>query len=877
MKTVCKLLLAALTAAVILHTAQGAEERPRPSAQVDMPSISQFKMSAADFKMIQADHWSITGDNLVVKGKVFIPTETYDLYADQVVINLKNRDFDARGNLRLYQKSTKTMTVKPGDLAQFESISGITYEIGGVATDVYGQQTVTVKYRQIVATVTATEISGNLLTGYFSFFNARIATFDLTIKVKSGRRLANGIIKLEDATVSTCPYLESDNAHYAISCGSAEIRPYNTELTGIDRIQKDYNEYSLTAQNCLVRIYGVPLLWLPYIYKPKTETLGLFQIHYGNSSNFGNYISISKKYLLLDYPYATVRLRGDWMERRGFGTGLSGTVQAENSRTDYQFFNLYDRNPEISQEDAAKYGIHIPHYRYDFRISNVTHITPELDFRGHFEYMSDEFFNEDFAAYYYGGDPRPVTFAALERQFDNFAASIYFRPQINRFFTTVEQLPTARLDIHRQEILNTNLYFQSETSLGYFKRSWRTFNDLPGYDKPYDYASARLDTVNFLYYPLRLDFLTIVPRAGLRMTAYSNSTEEKIREDELYNIMTSNDPDYGIPRTVERDYDNRGGSRIRFIGEFGIEANTKISRTWQDVRSYWLNIDGLRHVMIPYINYTFIPKPSVSRDHLYYFDDVDRIEEQNFIRLGLINRLQTRRGDRLENYLVMENFWDLYLNRKDDYSNIGDFCTRLTMKPLRGLSISTFFAISPNESRFPELRRVTRNGRNAGYPGLNMDCLSRLSFSVSYSPIEDVSLYFNYEYQNPYRTRGAYSMGSTFSELESGQPFDRIYTDLVQQLSLGFRMPITPDRRTFAAYSMTYDFCDGFAPTHRIGLVRQFHCWEVAAELLYETESDRKDGKTHDTSFQITARLLKLEGPLTRPSGGMIATGQALQ
>ena len=157
-----------------------------------------------------------------------------------------------------------------------------------------------------------------------------------------------------------------------------------------------------------------------------------------------------------------------------------------------------------------------------------------------------------------------------------------------------------------------------------------------------------------------------------------------------------------------------------------------------------------------------------------------------------------------------------------------------------------------------------------------MDCLSRLSFSVNYVPIEDVSLNFSYEYQNPDRSRSAYSMGSTLSELESGRAFDHIYTDIIQQLTLGIQAPITPDRRTFAAYTMSYDFCDGFAPSHKISLIRQFHCWEVAVSYAYTTEYD-DEKKTHDYSFQVTARLLRLEGPLTRPGGGMIATGQAFQ
>ncbi len=853
------------------------EETVLPTAKVNTQfEIPKFSVSANDFKMIRADRWSISGDNLIVRGNVFVPTKNYDIYADQVVINLKNRDFDARGNLRLYQKSTLTQTVQPGELAMYENVAGINYKITGVSTDKFGYQTVTVESRLVTGTVYAEMLSGNLLTGYFQFSNARLQTYDLSAKAKSGRRLANGIIKLQDAEVSNCPYLESDNAHYSFSCKDVEIRPYNTQLTGSDQLQKDYNEYSLTATGCMVRVYGVPILWLPYIYKPKTETLGLFQIQYGNNSNYGNYISVSKKYQLLDYPDSWIRVNGDWLEKRGFGGGVKGGINMENSKTTYSFYNIYDKNPEEDHDDLEGYGISLPHYRYDFRISNVTHITPDLDFRGHFEYMSDEFFNEDFAYGYYSGDPRPVTFAALERQFDHFTASIYFRPQVNRFFTTVEQLPTVQLNSHRQEILNTNIYHQGETSVGYFKRKWRNFEDVD-YNEPYDYHSVRFDNVHFLYYPIQLDFLTIVPRVGMRMTAYSNSTKEKMQDEDLYKLMASMDPNYAHPGSYSKDYDNQGGSRFRFVGELGIQANTKISRTWQDIRSYWLNLDGLRHVFIPYINYTYIPEPSESREYLYYFDDIDRIEEQNFIRLGMINRLQTRQGESLTNYFLMENYWDFYLKDQDDYGHVGDFCNKITMTPVRGLNLSTFFVISPSDGKLDDkYRTVYRNGRDVGHPGLNIDCLSRLSFTVSYEPVKDFSFNFSYQYQNPYRSRSSYSMGSSFTQLETGRSFDRFYTDITQQLTFGLKVPITPDHRTFFSYNMEYDFSLGFAPTHRFGLVRQFHCWEVAAEYIYQTENT-SDGKESNSNFRITANLVKFNGPLVRPTSGMFSAGEPLR
>ncbi|MBO5688994.1 MAG: hypothetical protein J6S73_03610, partial [Lentisphaeria bacterium] len=258
-----------------------------------------------------------------------------------------------------------------------------------------------------------------------------------------------------------------------------------------------------------------------------------------------------------------------------------------------------------------------------------------------------------------------------------------------------------------------------------------------------------------------------------------------------------------------------------------------------------------------------------------YFDDVDRIEEQNFVRLGLINRLQTRRGEKLANYFVMENYWDLFLESKSGYSNVGNFCTDIAMTPIRGLTISTFFSLTPGDERLDHLRDVTRNGRNVGRPGLDIDCLSRLSFTVAYEPIDDVILNFSYQYQNPYKARSTYSMGSTLSDLESGKVFNQFYTDNTQELTFGIQLPITPDRRTFLAYNMEYDFVDGFAPAHRIRLVRQFHCFEVAAEYAYETEYD-DDSKVHDHNFSVTARLLRLNGPLTQPSGGMLAVGNAM-
>ncbi|MBO5762738.1 MAG: hypothetical protein J6R85_02615, partial [Lentisphaeria bacterium] len=621
---------------------------------------------------------------------------------------------------------------------------------------------------------------------------------------------------------------------------------------------------------------GVPIFWLPFAHKPKSESLGLFQAHGGRSGDWGIFISLSKKYQLADYPDTTAKVYTDYYEYRGFGYGVRVRSNMENSKTELFAYGLYDKD-RYESTDPRKYGIKIPYQRFDFRISNVTHITPTLDFRANLEWLSDEYFTDDFFHSHYSANPQPVTFAALEQQWEHATASVYIRPQINDFFTTVEQLPTLQLNVQRQELFDSNIYYQGDHSLGYFQRKWRDFNDRDNYKAPYDYRSGRVDSVNFLYYPLKFDLSHIIPRAGVRLTGYTETSENPINDEELALLLNSSNPSY--QELWVNDYDGKGDSELRFIAEFGVEVNTKIYRTWQDIRSDWLQLDGLRHIIVPYLNYTFIPEPTGDREKLYYFDDIDRIDEQHFVRFGVINRLQTRRNDQLVNYLTMENYIDLHLEDEDGFNHVGDFCTRLSMSPLKGLTFSTFFSVDAGDKDKigDDDQTVMRRGRNAGHPGLYLDWLNRWEVTMRYEPIRDFVFSMTYNYQNRHRTRSAYSMGSSLDDIESGGSFTRYYLTQTQEISAGIRVPLTPDRRTFGAYTITYDVNAGYVSNQTLALVRQFHCWEVAAELSFDTDYDSDGDKDHETSFYITAYLTGLVGPLQEKQNALMNNSRNMQ
>jgi len=822
------------------------------------------------FKYVRAGSWSIVGRNIIVRGGIHIPLGDLEIFADQAVINIENQDIEASGHVRFIAWQHKDEVVDPDKLAALERLPGTLVEIKGVKGDIWGRQQVKVTITRTTDNISADRLVGNLSSGYFRFdgVSARYATF--VCRAKSAERRPDGAIEASEAEISSCSYLEHDNAHYAIAAKRVRLMPRETEFFGTKTIVTDPGDHSVLIFNGVAKVYGVPLLWLPVFYKPKDVSPGLFSIQFGKSSSWGYYLALSKYFNLTEYPNSGFRLHGDYYQKRGFGYGVTGDIVSEQSRTDFFAYSIYDLRP-YETDDYDKYRLKVPHGRFDFRISNVTHITPRLDFRGAFEYASDLYFVRDFFSHRYNANPQPATYAALEQQFDHFSASILFRPRVNSFYTVSEKLPEVRLDIPRQEIFGTNFYYQGDFDASYNRMKWIDFDfDYDGSHNPVnnvlrDYQAFRFDTTHFLYFPIRLDWLTVVPRAGFKMTAYSNSTEGAVSTNDLLTMFIAADPQ-NISNVSYRNYDRDGGVRVRSLGELGFEASTKIHNTWDDVRVPFLRLDGLRHIMRPYINYTWIGTPSTDRDYLFYFDDTDRIERQHFFRFGLENRLQTRESDRrVRNYFSMENYWDLYLeNAKgfgniDEFNRIGNFCTTLTASPIDRLTLSTSLIadIGGNNDQVPE---VDRRGRSGGRPGFNGRWLNRWNASLTYEPIDDVKINFSYTYNRPYAARSTYSMGSTLYQMDAGGFFDKYFKDANELVSAGIAFPITPDRRTRGAVRCSYDVIDGSFSSVSFMVARTFHCWEVIAAFSFSRDSGDDD---HDweTGFSIQARLVGLESP----------------
>ncbi|MFA6714672.1 MAG: hypothetical protein WCS27_04810, partial [Victivallaceae bacterium] len=529
------------------------------------------KSGLNELRNVKADHWSLVGKNIIVKGNVHIPYGEYVVYADRAVVNFETKDLEAIGNIRISQLKEEEATVDLDRLAELSAYPRASVNILDYVIDTNGVPKAKVKVLYRGGMLRADKVTGNLSSGYFKINNLRGTYKDFTIKAKSGVRMPGGKVTVKNAEFSTCSYLENDNAHYSIKCSSATLNPQLTKGFGVAGANSDLGEHSIWAKNCTYNIYGIPVFWLPYVYKPKDESLGLLQVQAGYNSYWGAFFLFSKRYKLSDSPYSSVRVMADYYTARGFGYGADAQIVTEFSKTRILGYSLYDINPYLTTEETDLHRLTIPHARYNVRLNNVTHLTPRLDFRGQFQLLSDYYFLYDFFKAQYNNNPEPSTYGAFEYQFDRFTASIFTRVQTNSFFNTVEELPTFRLNFPRQELFS-KIYWEGQTSLGYKSMKWRQFDEprvLGNGVEPKDYQSLRFDTVNMFFYNLNFENISIIPRAGVRLTYYNRSSKQKVSSKDLLAMCAVASPEGDSTADVV-NYDAKGGGQVRFIGEIGV-------------------------------------------------------------------------------------------------------------------------------------------------------------------------------------------------------------------------------------------------------------------------------------------------------------------
>lgn len=424
------------------------------------------------------------------------------------------------------------------------------------------------------------------------------------------------------------------------------------------------------ARHAVLYLGDVPVFYFPY-YKQWLDGRGnRFNFVPGYRSSYGPFLLSSYSWVASEQLDGV--LHADYrVERGGAGGADFNTHLGRWGEGSFKGYYLYDLDPT---EDNAGYDIPDNRFRFDF--SYDANPYTNLYVKSRVRYQSDPRVVENFFESEYRRNPQPNTFIEVNRLWDNFSLDVFSQVQVNDFLETEERLPDIRLSGYRQPVLGSPIYYETVSSAGYYQRNYAISNDVP---QGADYAAPRADTFHQLTLPHTFfGWLNVAPRAGGRLSYYGEATGSGGTND----------------------------STSRAVFNTGVEFTFKASQTWATVSNRFLALNGVRHIIEPSLNYVYVPTPSATPDELPQFDyqlpalrmlpvdfpdynSLDSIDSQNVIRLGLRNRLQTKRAGKIENFF----YWDLYtdwrLDPESGQTTFSDLFTDLLIRPRTWLMLES--------------------------------------------------------------------------------------------------------------------------------------------------------------------------------------------
>ncbi len=423
----------------------------------------------------------------------------------------------------------------------------------------------------------------------------------------------------------------------------------------------------LSAKGATLYLGKSPVMYLPYYKRDLTKHETFWKVVPGYRSRFGAYLLNSYHFPITTNISGTLNL--DLYEKRGVGVGPD--VHWEKTPVgEGEFRAYYIKDGKADVDPFTNKEIDSERHRISFsdRVTLRTNLTAKVVVRE----MSDPFVTRDFYESEYRANSQPRSFLEVNQLWSNWSLDFMAQPQVNSFFQTVERLPEVKFSGLRQQIAETPLYYESDSSLGYLRFRAGEQN-LP------EYAAMRADSFHQILWPQTyFGWLNLVPRVGGRFTQYSATEGESITFDD----------------------------RSRFLFNTGAELSFKASRLWRGAESKFWEINGLRHIIEPSMNYVFVPSPNYNPSELPQFDTeipslrllpidfpdynaVDHIDSQNVIRFGLRNKLQTKREDKIQNVVNWALYTDWRLNPRPDQQTFSDVYSDLDLRPRSWLTFNS--------------------------------------------------------------------------------------------------------------------------------------------------------------------------------------------
>jgi LPS-assembly protein len=577
-------------------------------------------------------------------GNVAIHAGDADIYADSATYNPKTHDIIAEGNVRIY----RTTGLFVGDRA------------------IYNTET-----KKISAVAIRTDKTPYLVAG------------DQVDSIS------------EDAfLVSKGAFTTHDSSKPDFRLQSKKIRVYED-----DRV---------IFENTTFYVRNVPIFWWPYMYQSLDESFS-YMISPAYLSSWGPSLLGRVTVPITEDIKTMIRL--DFRSRRGVAFGLDPDIRFGTNKRSWARLRTYflkDENPDINRTSAPRHEISEGRYRVS--LQSRTLFTDDIYGIANITKLSDEFVLQDFFQTEFQFNPKPDNVVAVTKTNPNYTLTMIGRFQANNFFDATERLPEVVFDVKRLPLFGGPIFYESETGIAELHRNFRSGSNNP------DYSTLRLDSFHQFTFPNTFfGWLSVVPRVGFRATYYGETRDlDKTMFTRSTNPLI---PDFIVPDDTPLF---KGGDKLRTVFNGGVESSFKLSRTWESAQSTRWGLDGLRHIIQPYTNFSWVSSSESDPASILQFDryqpstqlrpidfpqftSVDSIDNWTVWRLGVRNRLQTRRDDSTISWMGVDTYIEVNLDNPFDQTQYSNLFNRFGFSPVPWATFEVLSQIPVFEKGFTEV------------------------------------------------------------------------------------------------------------------------------------------------------------------------------
>ncbi len=438
------------------------------------------------------------------------------------------------------------------------------------------------------------------------------------------------------------------------------------------------------------------------------------------------------------------------------GLALTRQVRSRESSELVTYF-IHDDKPDLNRTTLSREPIDQDRYR--IKLSSLNFLTDDLSFKIDADKLSDRYLLQDFYESEFTRNPNPENSAALTFYQPSFITTLIGRVQANEFFDTTERLPELVFSAPRLPLGKSGIFYETTNSTSYLRRAFNNDSPLP------EYSTFRLDTFHQFSAPETLfGWLNVVPRVGVRGTYYTRSAplntpayRLQFANDTTVESLVSVKPDPTNPSDLQakaaQDLRNQiaafqtQGDIFRPVVNAGFDASFKLSRVYDQVESRTLGLDRLQHIVQPYADFQFVedfgqgsrkllqfdrllPTTQLQPIDFPQFNSIDTIDENTAVRIGVRNRLQTKRDALTFDWMELDTFFQVnayqpdqiatFANTRSIFSNLFN---QFTFKPVPWINLTI-------DSQLPVFNPST--GFTEVDSSLQFQATSNLDFTISH-------------------------------------------------------------------------------------------------------------------------------------------------